>query len=159
MAELCLRRLVHEDLDALLALYGYLHAEDAPLPPRQTVATVWEEMLANLRIYPLAGFIGTQMVCSCVLTISPNLTRACRPYGQIENVVTHGDHRRKAYGRTLLAYAQDIAWQQGCYKLMLMTGRQDAATTAFYLAAGFDSHAKQAFYIAAPKMSARRGAQ
>ena len=74
------------------------------------------------------------MVASCTLTIIPNLTRACRPYGVIENVVTHTVHRGDGWGRALLQRTLAHAWRERCYKVMLMTGRKDAATLAAGLA-------------------------
>jgi GNAT superfamily N-acetyltransferase len=80
----------------------------------------------------------------------PNLTRACRPYGVIENVVTLADRRGRGLGKAVLAQALSVAWGQGCYKVMLMTGRKDEATYRFYEAAGFNRHDKQAFIAKAP---------
>jgi len=37
------------------------------------------------------------------------------------------------------------AWVEGCYKVMLLTGRKDEAISRFYESAGFDRPAKQAF--------------
>ena len=79
----------------------------------------------------------------------PNLTRGGRPYGVIENVVTQAEHRACGFGKAVLAEALSAAWSQGCYKVMLMTGRKDEATFQFYESAGFDREAKQAF-IAKP---------
>jgi len=97
----------------------------------------------------LGAFAGSKLVASCTLTVIPNLTRGCRPYGVIENVVTHADHRRQGHGRAVLNEALRQAWAEGCYKVMLLTGRKDEATLHFYESAGFDPSAKQAF-IAKP---------
>lgn len=83
----------------------------------------------------------------------PNLTRGCRPYGVVDNVVTHRDAHRApeaGYGKAVLAEALSVAWSQGCYKVMLLTGRKDEATFQFYASAGFNPHDQQAFIAKAP---------
>lgn len=141
-----LRALQANELPALLDLYRHLHTQDAPLPPQPVVEGVWAEAMANPRIRYFGGFADDgALVASCTLTTIPNLTRACKPYGVIENVVTHADHRGRGWGKAVLAQALAHAWQQGCYKVMLLTGRQDEATLRFYEQAGFDRHGKQAF--------------
>lgn len=143
------RRLAAQDLPALLGLYPHLHPADDPLPSDEQVASVWSEILANPRFVYFGGFVGGALVSSCTIAIVPNLTRACRPYGLIENVVTHAEHRQRGYGKAILNAALDHAWSQGCYKVMLMTGRKDEATRQFYLHTGFDGDAKRAFVVAA----------
>jgi len=140
-----LRELYPEELDQLIALYRHLHEEDDPLPPRNIVHDVWREIQEDRNHKYFGLFIEGAMISSCVLNIIPNMTRGCRPYGVIENVVTHADYRRKGYGKTLLVHTLDHAWQNGCYKVMLLTGRKNEGTYAFYESAGFDRHAKQAF--------------
>ncbi len=144
-----IRQVAASELKALLALYRHLHEADDPLPQDARVQAVWQELLANPRYRYLGGYVNGQLVSSCTLTVIPNLTRACRPYGVIENVVTHADHRGRGHGKAVLAQALAFAWAQDCYKVMLLTGRKDEATFSFYEAAGFDRHGKQAF-IAKP---------
>ena len=140
-----IRQLQSSDLTSLLALYQHLHSADSPLPGDDVTQSVWSELLssANYRYY--GAFVDNLLVSSCVLTVIPNLTRSCRPYGVIENVVTHADHRRKGYGTALLKEALADAWAARCYKVMLLTGRKDEATFRFYETAGFDRNAKQGF--------------
>jgi GNAT superfamily N-acetyltransferase len=140
-----IRELQPHELQALLALYAHLHERDDPLPPSAAVEAVWAEALANPRISYFGGFASGVLVSSCTLTVIPNLTRACRPYGIIENVVTHAAHRRQGWGMAILGHALGEAWRQHCYKVMLLTGRKDEGTLRFYESAGFDRHAKQAF--------------
>jgi GNAT superfamily N-acetyltransferase len=64
--------------------------------------------------------------------------------------VTHAKHRRQGFGKTLLRSALQEAWSANCYKVMLLTGRTDEATLAFYEAAGFNRHEKQAFIAKPP---------
>lgn len=143
------RELGGTDLPALLLLYRFLHDQDDPLPAEPIVQSVWSEALTNPRCRYFGGFDSDVLVASCTIMLIPNLTRACRPYGVIENVVTHAAYRQQGWGGAMLAQALEFAWGQNCYKVMLMTGRKDAETLRFYTAAGFDMHGKQAF-IARP---------
>ena len=90
-----------------------------------------------------------QLIASCVLIMIPNLTRNASPYGLIENVVTHKDFRRIGYGTQVLGKALDIAWERGCYKVMLLTGSKQEGTLRFYEKAGFKMSMKTGF-IATP---------
>lgn len=148
-----LRALVHDDLDALLQLYRHLHVSDLPLPDRRVVEAVWSEMLSNPNGRCFGGFAGDVLVSSCTILLVPNLTRGCRPYGVIENVVTHANHRGQGWGKRLLREALAWAWSNSAYKVMLLTGRQDEATLRFYERAGFDRSGKTGF-IAKPSAEA-----
>jgi len=68
------------------------------------------------------------LLASCYLNIIPNLTRNLRPYAVIENVITDAGHRRQGIGRTVLQHAMTLAWQRGCYNVMLLTGAKDEGT-------------------------------
>ncbi|MCR5886115.1 GNAT family N-acetyltransferase [Rhizobacter sp. J219] len=140
-----IRLIQANELTQLLALYSHLHRADESLPPQEEVQAVWQELHANPRYRYYGGYVGNELVASCTLTVIPNLTRSCRPYGVIENVVTHASHRNQGYGKAILAHALSHAWSVGCYKVMLLTGRKDEATSRFYESAGFNRHAKQAF--------------
>lgn len=144
-----IRLIQPNELNELLALYGHLHRADEPLPEQAVVQAVWQELLANPRYKYFGGYVEETLISSCTITVIPNLTRGCKPYGVIENVVTHASHRNQGYGKALLAHALAHAWSVGCYKVMLLTGRKDQATFQFYASAGFDRHEKQAF-IAKP---------
>ncbi len=126
-------------------LYQHLHESDTLLPSKETIQTVWSEIMANSSIKYFGVFINEELVGSATITIIPNLTRSCRPYGVIENVVTHPSHRRKGIGTKILSSMLKLAWAEHCYKVMLMTGRLNKATFSFYESAGFKQNEKQAF--------------
>jgi len=75
-----------------------------------------------------------------------NLIRGAKPYGLIENVVTHEGYRNKGYGTGLLKKALEIAQGEGCYKVMLMSGRGEEALK-FYEKVGFERGKKTGFII------------
>ena len=145
-----IRELAESDLAELLSLYKHLHVADEPAPSQARVEAVWRELLANPRIRYFGVAIDSQLVSSCNLTVVPNLTRGCRPYGLIENIVTHAEHRSRRLGKAVLTQALSFAWDQDCYKVMLMTGRKDEVTFQFYESAGFDRYDKQAFIVKRP---------
>jgi GNAT superfamily N-acetyltransferase len=151
-----IRRIQASELGELLALYRHLHEADDPLPASDRVEGVWREIQADPNQHYVGLFANGLLVASCVLSIVPNLTRGCRPYGLVENVVTHRDHRRKGCGKAVLEAALKHAWHRNCYKVMLLTGRKDEGIYRFYESAGFDRHAKQAF-LAKPGTEKREG--
>ena len=147
-----IRTLTHSDLATLLLLYQHLHEQDEPLPSMDEVEKVWKEILANPRMQVLGGFVDGTLVTSCTLAIIPNLTRGCRPYGIMENVVTDTLQRKRGFGSELLRYALEYAWAKNCYKVMLLTGRKDENVFRFYESAGFSRNGKQAFLARAPAL-------
>ncbi|WP_432726625.1 GNAT family N-acetyltransferase [Variovorax sp. W6] len=145
-----IRQIAPSELGSLLELYRHLHEVDDPLPDAAIVEAVWQELMDNPRYRYFGAYAAGKLVSNCTITVVPNLTRGCRPYGVIENVVTHAGHRKQGLGKAVLAEALSFAWAQGCYKVMLMTGRKDEATFRFYESAGFSRHDKQAFVAKPP---------
>ena len=89
--------------------------------------------------------IDGKIVASCVCVIISNLTRNVRPYAFVENVVTHGEYRKKGYATDCLNFAKKIAEENNCYKMMLLTGSKEESTLNFYRNAGYNSSDKTAF--------------
>ena len=140
-----IREIKEDELNELIKLYSHLHSSDEPLPKADIVNAIWHQIQTNPNIQYFGMFIDGRLISSCTICIIPNLTRGCRPYGVIENVVTHKDFRNKGYGKDILGHTLGYAWNRNCYKVMLQTGKKDEATFQFYESAGFDRHEKQAF--------------
>ncbi len=141
------RQINENELDQLLALYKHLHPHDSPLPEKEELDELWSQIVANPMLHYFVIETTGQLVASCTLTVIPNLTRGTRPYALIENVVTHPSYRRQGLGTKILHAAQTCAWENNCYKIMLMTGSKRPETHCFYETAGFDRRAKTAFII------------
>ena len=144
------RRIAKSELGELLVLYRDLHDSDDPLPEPRVINRVWDRIQSDPNQCYFGAYVDRRLVSSCVLSVIPNLTRGCRPYGVIENVVTHKDYRRRGLGRSVLQTALTHAWAFDCYKVMLLTGRKTEPIFRFYESAGFDRHAKQAFVAKPP---------
>ena len=129
------RHAVEGDLEQLLELYQHLHRDEPLLAIDNRVRQLWSEMLADDKMHVLLTEEGGALVSSCTLTVITNLTRCARPYGLMENVVTHSDHRRRGYGKRVVEGALKIAWETECYKVMLLTGNESAVQ--FYEKCGF----------------------
>lgn len=138
------REAVKEDLDELLHLYLFLHEKDIP-EQAQHLQNVWNEIIGDKNHHIIVNVVDEKIVSSCVCVIIPNLTRNVRPYAFIENVVTHLDCRGKGYATECLNYAREIAKNQNCYKMMLLTGSKEQRTLDFYENAGYNSADKTAF--------------
>ncbi len=134
------------DLPAVLALYRHLSPDD-PEPTLAEAQPVWDTLLASpmtiVAVAEVEGFVAA----TCVLATVPNLTRGARPFAVIENVVTDPLRRGKGLGTAVLHFAVEAAWERGCYKVMLSSGRTEEATLRFYEQAGFKRGGKTFFEI------------
>ena len=105
----------------------------------------WESIVNDTNHHLIVCEVVGKIVASCVCVIIPNLTRNVRPYAFVENVVTHGEFRKKGYATACLNYAKRIAEENSCYKMMLLTGSKEERTLNFYRNAGYNSSDKTAF--------------
>ncbi|AHF92381.1 GCN5 family acetyltransferase [Opitutaceae bacterium TAV5] len=146
-----IRRATYEDLPDLLRLYGFLQSDD-PVPDFRDAAVHrhWEAILRDPRLLYFVAEAEGKVASTCTLTLIPNLNRAMRPYGLIENVVTDPDFRQQGLATGVLHAALAQAWREGCYKVMLLTGSKKAETLRFYEKAGFLRGIKTGF-IAYPE--------
>lgn len=101
----------------------------------------WEQLIEQLkaddRMYLLVVEEDGKAVSSVQLAIVPVLTHNVRPYGVIENVVTHADYRNRGYASALLQKATELAKEHNCYKVFLETGSNKESTLNFYRSNGF----------------------
>ena len=132
-----IRAALPSDLEGLAALYPHLNPSDEPIS--RDLATARLDAINQIPgSTVLLGLLHDELVASCTLIVIPNLTNGGKPYGLIENVVTHAGYRGRGYGTRILHAAAKAAWDAGCYKVMLMTGSKQPSTLKFYENAGFE---------------------
>ena len=138
------REVTERDLQSLLELYLHLHETEIPEMSEHLQET-WEQIIQDRNHHIIVNVQDEKIVSSCVCVIIPNLTRNIRPYAFIENVVTHADYRNKGLARECLNYAKDIALDNNCFKMTLLTGSKKEETLNFYKNAGYNSTDKTGF--------------
>lgn len=140
-----IREIQEKDLDSLLNLYLYLHETSVP-EIDERIKSVWDKIITDDNYHIIVAEEDGMLVSSCTCVIVPNLTRKASSYAVIENVVTHENYRGKGLATRCLEYATDIANQNGCYKMMLITGTNSESTHNFYKNNGYSSEGKTAYY-------------
>lgn len=144
-----IRRIKENDLEKLLLLYRHLHEDDTPAS-KDDLEKVWKEIFENDSIIYFVIELDGLLVSSCNLTIIPNLTRGGRPFGLIENVVTHSDYRNKGLGKSIMETAIDFAKSKNCYKVMLLSAAVREEAHEFYEKLGFSSQDKVGYAMKLP---------
>lgn len=139
-----IREIRNEDFEGLMKLYTQLH--DNPMPEHtEELLAKWNRILEDKDHHIIVAEEDGKIVSSCVCVIIPNLTHEQRPYALIENVITDEKYRGRGLASKCLDHAKQIAVQENCYKIMLLTGSKEESTLRFYRNAGYNSEDKTAF--------------
>lgn len=138
------REVDFDDLHGLLKLYTQLHNNPLPKESEELLA-VWEKMINDENHHIIVAEKDGQIVSSCVMVVIPNLTHFQRPYAVVENVITDVLFRKRGFASACLKYAKQIAIQNNCYKIMLLTGSRNENTLQFYERCGYNRNDKTAF--------------
>lgn len=139
-----IREVTEKDLNGLSDLYTHLH-NNKPIPFDDKTEKIWKTILADKNHHVIVAEEDGKIVSSCVLVIVPNLTHNQQPYGLIENVVTHKDYRKRGLASQCMAFAKQIARENNCYKIMLLTGTRKRSTHRFYRKNGYNSIEKTGY--------------
>lgn len=138
----------NEEFPQLLELYQYLNVEDPVLDIETEVLDTWNSIMQDQKLHCFVVEEDSKLVGSCMLAIIPNLTRSAKPFGVVQNVITHPDYRGRGIGSSLLQKVNEFAWENNCYQILLQTGRKE--THDFYRKAGYRDDIKTGF-VAKPK--------
>ena len=76
------------DLASLLRLYRASEVSSSA-EPIERAEQIWLEMLSSDGVAVFVSAVDAQIVATCMLITAPNLLRAGRRHGFLENVVTH----------------------------------------------------------------------
>jgi GNAT superfamily N-acetyltransferase len=138
-----------DDLDSLLALFRAsevsTHAE-----PRERVLRIWSDTLSRESVAVFVSEVASGIVATCMLITAPNLLRAGRQHGFLENVVTHPNHRGQGHGRAVVQAALQEAWARDCHHVLMQSGRADPRVHRFYEGCGFKPGLRTAYVAHRP---------
>jgi GNAT superfamily N-acetyltransferase len=137
------------DLASLLELYRFSEVS-ACVEPKERAEQVWAEILSHEGVAVFVSAAGTKIVATCMLITAPNLLRAGRQHGFLENVVTHPEFRSRGHGRAVVRTALAAAWAKNCYHVLLQSGRKDPRIDHFYESCGFERGLRVAYVAPRP---------
>ena len=125
------------DLASLLELFQVSEVSSSA-EPKERAQQIWLEMLSREGVSVFVSIVDAQVVATCMLITAPNLLRAGRQHGFLENVVVHPEFQDHGHGRAVVHAALAAAWAKDCYHVLLQSGREDARVHRFYERCGFE---------------------
>lgn len=79
--------------------------------------------------------------------INKSIANGARPFGIIEHVITLNKCRRQGLSGQVMEFAISLAWQNNCYKVMLLSGAQLKGAHSVYESVGFNGGIEKGFVI------------
>lgn len=142
------RRLTTGDYKLARALYGEL-TTGYSLPDLHDGRAAFGRILTHPGTMILGATDGDRVVSMATLHILPNMTYDARPYALIENVATAQSHEGRGFGRAVMQFAAETAWDANVYKIMLLTGRANGVK-GFYERLGYVADEKYGLVLRRP---------
>src|SRR4051812_7527913 len=116
-----IRQAIINDINEILILYRELRPNDPVLDATHAKQALGE-IIENSNTKIIVADVNGKLCATCMLGIIPSLAMGARPFGIIEHVITLPEARGNGYGKAVLTYALESAWQSSCYKVMLLSG-------------------------------------
>ncbi|WP_070001003.1 GNAT family N-acetyltransferase [Cellulosilyticum sp. I15G10I2] len=142
-----IRFIRYDELRALLDLYKHFDNNDPEPEDNEELKKLWDSIYDDPNLYYIVVEKDGILIATCNITIIKNLTRRARPYGLIENVVTHKKYRNNGFGKQVIKKAVEVAMNNNCYKVMLLTSSKKDETLNFYRSSGFRDDIKTGFIM------------
>ncbi|UYO02785.1 GNAT family N-acetyltransferase [Paenibacillus sp. PSB04] len=119
------------------------------LVPNSKKMNVLEEQIEKIRMDP-ANFLLVYeeegaLLGTLTLNICLQAMHGTRPYGLIENIVVHEDHRSNNIGQSLLKYAEEYCRSLHCHKIMLLSHSKRVRAHQFFEREGYDGSVSKGF--------------
>jgi len=108
---------------------------------RAKIATLLE--LKHMKVFGYEQ--DGKIIGTCTLGRMEGISKGCRPFAVIENVVVLDSIRSQGIGKHLVGHAIAQAEKWDCYKVILETGTQDEWKLKFYENCGLTRGSKTAF--------------
>lgn len=139
LREIKIRKAKESDLPKILKLLKQLHPDDKEIEIKESIKFL-KQIKNNSNYFLLVAESDNKIVGTAYLVIIPNLTRSCRPWAQIENIIVDEKYRRKGIGIKLIKYAMNLAKKSDCYKFFLTSNIKREDAHKFYKSVGFYKH-------------------
>jgi N-acetylglutamate synthase-like GNAT family acetyltransferase len=86
-----------------------------------------------------------QILATLTLNICSQALHGKRPYGVIENIIVHENHRSKNIGQKLLQYVEDYCRSLNCHRIMLLSNSSRESAHQFFEREGYDGSVSKGF--------------
>ncbi|WP_462173991.1 GNAT family N-acetyltransferase [Pseudoalteromonas xiamenensis] len=146
---ICVRLAQPEDLVGILSLYHELRPLD-PTLTQQQIDLHGEQLLRIANTKLIVALVEGKIASTCQLGIIPTLTNGAKPFGVIEHVITSSSFRRMGLSQRVMEHALQLAWENSCYKVMLLSGELRPEAHRLYEKIGFQAGIEKGFVIKAP---------
>jgi GNAT superfamily N-acetyltransferase len=127
------------DKDKLFELYRML-------VPNSKKMNVLEEQIETIRKHPYNFLFvydeGGDILGTVTLNICLQALHGKRPYGIIENIIVHENHRNKKIGQKLLQYVEEYCRSLNCHRIMLLSNSVRESAHQFLEREGYDGVVK-----------------
>ncbi|MEI8593278.1 GNAT family N-acetyltransferase [Photobacterium sp. Hal280] len=137
------------DLAGLLELYAELRPHDPTLSDPQAMAC-WQNIHNSPHTKIIVAEIDGVLASTCQLGLVPTMTNGGQPFGIIEHVITSAPYRRRGLSQKVIEKALSLAWDMGCYKVMLLSGENRPEAHRLYETVGFQSGIERGFVMKKP---------
>ena len=139
-----IRELTERDLEEVSVLLQQLSPYPVK-PDREKLRTKILEIAASGYIKVFGYECAGRIIGMCTVGRIEGLSKGCRPFAVIENVVVDAAMHRKGVGTQLVRHAMAQAEQWNCYKVVLESGTKDEGKLGFYEQCGLTRGEKTAF--------------